>query len=47
MNNCILSFRQIDQSMFAIAGGKAANLGELTSIEEVVAVCLFYNCEMN
>lgn len=36
MNNCILSFRQIDQSMTALTGGKATNLGELAKLDGIV-----------
>jgi rifampicin phosphotransferase len=35
MNTYTLSFREIDQSMVSLAGGKGANLGELSHIEGI------------
>ncbi|OQP64625.1 phosphoenolpyruvate synthase [Niastella populi] len=35
-NSCILGFQEIDKSMIALAGGKGANLGELSRIEGVL-----------
>ncbi len=34
-NSCILGFHEIDRSMLTVAGGKGANLGELTRIEGI------------
>jgi pyruvate,water dikinase len=35
-NSCILSFQELDKSMIALAGGKGANLGELSRIEGIL-----------
>ncbi len=35
MSSCILSFQEIDKTKLAIAGGKGANLGELSRIEGI------------
>jgi len=35
MKTCVLYFRQLDHSKVSIAGGKAANLGELSRIGEI------------
>lgn len=35
-NSCLLGFQEIDRSMIAVAGGKGANLGELSHIEGIL-----------
>jgi rifampicin phosphotransferase len=44
MNIYTLCFREIDRTKFMLAGGKGANLGELSGIEDIqVPECfLFY-----
>jgi phosphoenolpyruvate synthase/pyruvate phosphate dikinase len=34
-NSCILGFQEIDRSMLAVAGGKGANLGELSRVDGI------------
>src|SRR5690349_13976594 len=35
-NSCILGFQELDKSMIALAGGKGANLGELSRIDGIL-----------
>src|SRR5882757_4418358 len=35
MNSYVLSFQEIDRTKFMVAGGKGANLGELSGIREI------------